>query len=483
MSIIIKGGQSSNLANVDSNNNLLVNLPLSAATAGYVSNVYEVDGGSLTGTKKMNVPFVTIERRLAVGMDTPLYDYTFNAVTQDTGNWRYVTATMTTTWGTTGMLLNSGSATVANNGTAVSTWKQFNLTGNGSVVVDMTLNVTDNPLANQVMEFGLFPFAAGNVAPTEGAYYRFTNAGLVGAINFNSSETTTAVLLPMSALTPNTTYVFTIRVHERLVSFWKDGVLLNGGELTTPAAQGQPFATTSFPLTFQFRNSGTITGSPIMQAKILDASIEQKSLNLGKPYSHIQTGKGLMGSQGTNGNTMGSTALFTNSLAAGAGAAMTNTTAALGSGLGGQFSTQPTLAVSTDGIVSSFQVPAGSINVVPRTLYITGVKVQGAISTVLGGNATPVHYIYSLAYGHTAVSLATAEAVAAKAPRRIPLGFETPFSSASTVNTIGQGVSVTFNSPIVVNPGEFVAIAAKNIGSVTTSGVVTFLVTFDSYWE
>ena len=36
---------------------------------------------------------------------------------------------------------------------------------------------------------------------------------------------------------------------------------------------------------------------------------------------------------------------------------MTNTTAALGTGLGGQFSALPTLAVNTDGIICSYLNP------------------------------------------------------------------------------------------------------------------------------
>lgn len=482
MSVILKGGASSNLANVDSNNNLMVNLPMTATTAGYVSTVFENDSGTLFGSKKIGVPYVTVDRRLSVGLDTPLYDYTFNSTAQDTGCWRYVTATMTTTWGTTGMLMNAISTLTTGTGTAVSSWRQFNLTGHATIVVDITLNVTDNPLANQVLEFGLFPFAAGTAAPTEGVYFRFSTAGLFGYTNFNNVENATGQLATMASLVPNTAYVFTMRINERAVSFWKDGVLLANGELSIPTAQGQPYITTTLPVTLQFRNNGTVTGSPVMQAKILDISVDQKSVNFGKQFSHIQSSKGLLGYQGTNGNTMGSTALYTNSLASGAGAVMTNTTAALGSGLGGQFSALPTLAANTDGILCSYQVPAGSINITPRTLYVTGVRIQGAVTTVLVGNATPVIYAYSLAFGHTAVSMATAEAVAAKAPRRIALGFES-YAAAAALGTLGQGVTMKFDSPIVVNPNEFIAIVAKNVGVVTTTGVVTFLVTFDCYWE
>lgn len=54
----------------------------------------------------------------------------------------------------------------------------------------------------------------------------------------------------------------------------------------------------------------------------------------------------------------------------------------------------------------------------------------------------------------------------------------TPASAAA----VGQTITVTFDRPIPIFPGEFVAIAAKNVGVVTTAGVVTFLVTPDVGW-
>lgn len=479
MSILIRGGSTNAIANVDTNNNLFVNLPTSATSAGYATLMAENDNGSLSGTRLMKSPFISEERRFSVGLDTPMLSYTFNATTQDTGNWRYVTATMTTTWSVAGMLLNANSDTTSAHGTAVSSYKQFNLLGNGPLDIITNVIFTNTILNNEILEFGLFPFAAGTVAPTEGVYYRLTTAGLIGITNFNGVETPTGVLLVTSAFTINQSYQLIIRIHERLTQFFKDGVLL--GFSYTPAGQGQPFITTTLPVTYQFRNSGAVTGTAA-QVKILDCNVTQRDIYINKPYSAVQTGQGLIGAQGTNGNTMGTTALLSNNLAAGAGAAMTNTAASLGSGLGGQFATQPTLAVGTDGIVSSYQNPAGSINITPRTLYITGIKIQGAVTTTLASNTNGVIYAYSLAFGHTAVSLLTGEGVAAKAPRRIPLGYET-YASGATAGIIGQGVAMTFNSPVVINPGEFVAVSAKNQGTATSAGVITFLVTFDSYWE
>ena len=196
---------------------------------------------------------------------------------------------------------------------------------------------------------------------------------------------------------------------------------------------------------------------------------------------------GLASAQGTQGNTQGTTALYSNSLAAGAGAAMTNTAASLGTGLGGQFSAQPTLTVGTDGIVCSFQIPQGSVTVKPQVFMCTGVKIHGAVTTALTGG--PVVYAYSLAYGHTAVSMATAEGTSfttnptTKAPRRVPLGFET-YAAAAAVGILGSpaGIYMPFPDGVAVNPGEFVAVCAKNLGTVTTAGVITLHVTLTGYW-
>jgi hypothetical protein len=202
--------------------------------------------------------------------------------------------------------------------------------------------------------------------------------------------------------------------------------------------------------------------------------------NTSKLWNAILCGAGGHASQGQTSQTMGSTALFSNNLAAGAGAAMTNTTAALGSGLGGQFSALPTLAVGTDGIVSSFQIPLGTSSLPGKSLYITRITVSSTVTTALTGGA--VVYALSLAYGHTNVSLATTESATTKAPRRVPVGIQT-FAAAAAVGTTPSTVDLDLNSPIVVQPGEFIQLVAKNLGVVTTAGVITFIVSFGGYWE
>ena len=226
-----------------------------------------------------------------------------------------------------------------------------------------------------------------------------------------------------------------------------------------------------------------------MQLKVATTFVDQLDSQLAKPYPHVQAAKGLSAYQATQGGTMGSTALLTNNLAPGAGAAIANATAGAGAlGLGGQLTYQPTLAANTDGILCSYANPAGGVNQTPRTLYITGVRIQSIVTAAFTGG--PVYAIYSLAFGHTAVSLATGEQVSftsgtTKLPRRIALGCEIfPVTSAiGQVSTTNTPVQMSFLSPVVVNPGEFVAIAAKNVGTVTSGGTITSMVTFDGYWE
>lgn len=49
--------------------------------------------------------------------------------------------------------------------------------------------------------------------------------------------------------------------------------------------------------------------------------------------------------------------------------------------------------------------------------------------------------------------------------------------------TLLAEVSMRFDmAPIVVNPGEFIAVAKKNIGTAPSAGVVGHVITLDAAW-
>ena len=182
--------------------------------------------------------------------------------------------------------------------------------------------------------------------------------------------------------------------------------------------------------------------------------------------------------QGLSGGTMGSLASYANSTNPTA-AAPSNTalTANLPAGLGGQGAVTAAAAAATDGIWSSYQVPAGTPNVqgrrlVLRGLYLDLVNLGAAVATT----ATVIQF--SLAFGHTSVSLATAEAAAAKAPRRIPMGIAAwPIGAAIGAQPQCGRIAVDLgDAPIFVNPGEFVQLVGKFLaGTATASQVINFV--------
>ena len=112
-----------------------------------------------------------------------------------------------------------------------------------------------------------------------------------------------------------------------------------------------------------------------------------------------------------------------------------------------------------------------------RRLVLRGVRVS-ALNTGAAVATTATALQFSLAFGHTAVSLATSEAATTKAPRRIPLGHMTwPVGAA-----IGQGpqdgeLFIDFgDAPVFVNPGEFIALVGKFlVGTATASQTINFV--------
>jgi hypothetical protein len=272
------------------------------------------------------------------------------------------------------------------------------------------------------------------------------------------------------------------------VMFFVDDILYGKIILLTDApTQGQPMLAASLPFTVRVYIGGSApTLAPVI--KISDVIIFELGPDLARPWAHQKAGFGHMAYQGQNGGTMGSSSNVSNAAFA-AAIALSNTAVTTGNpvGLGGYAHSLPTLTAGTDAIITSFQNPAGSATQTPRNLIITGVWIHSIVDVVLAGG--PLAYVYSLAFGHTNVSLATTESgsfttATAKAPRRVMLGVEGCAATAAAGTQLSpSGVYRQFSSPIVIAPGEFVAVVGRNMGTVTTSGSVVHAVGFDAYFE
>lgn len=477
MAIELIGGTSGVKADTDANKRLLVALNDGSipAQVGGVRNFSENDGGSITGTALLASPETDVDYRLRVSQEAIFDSETFNYTAQNTGKHTLVATTMAATWTAAGFTTNSGNITTTTTGATFGTYAEFPLLGTTQVYVEFTGSFNAATTTNTIIDVGAFRRGGANpYTPTDGVYFRLTSAGMSGVINHNGTETTTSVFTFTHTI--NRKYQFIIAVHERETQFWIDDVLY--GSIVTPVGNGQPFMSASLPFSLRHAITGGAAGAAL-SFQLNDYTVSVGGGSLAITASIL--GQRIHGSyQGLSGGTMGTLANFANS-ANPTAAVPTNTTAALGTGLGGQFWETDTLAVTTDGVIMSYQVPAGTANVQGRRLVVRGVKIESYVQTALTGGG--YNAVWSLAFGHTAVSLATAEAATTKAPRRLPLGNQTVASAAAAL-TLLQTVSVDLgDAPIFVNPGEFVAVVKKKVGTAPSAGVIAHTITMIYGWE
>lgn len=474
--IRIEGSVTGNVAEVDVNNNLKINTPVDETQAGFAALSGEVDAGTVTGQRLQRALDVSEDYRLRVGIDTLFFNEQFPAAALNTTLWSQQSATMTITVAAGLLTLNAGSSVASAAQARVQSYQHFPIMGTAVLWAQAQIQFPFTPVTNNVCEWGI-GLATGTAAPTDGVFFRLNAAGeFRGVVNFGGTETQTGTIDFAATVGTNTMRSFVVGITETDVEFWIDDVIV--GSIEMPAGQAAATSAPSLPLLFRTYNSGVTASAQQMKIGQVNVSLGDVALN--KLWTVQKAGMGGHSSQGQSGQALGSTANYANS-ANPTAAVPTNTTAALGVGLGGQFWETGTLALTTDGIISSYQNPVGSATAPGRNLYIRSVEVQSAIQTVLAGG--PAIVAWSLAYGHTALPLNTADGAGTKAPRRIPIGLQV-LTAAQAVNTLVAGaVRKEFDPPICVYPGEFIATVMKKIGTVLTAGVIAHHVTFDGFWE
>lgn len=484
---VIDGG-SGNKALVDVNGNLLTTQPQIVSQAGYAFAASRAEPGS-AGSARQRAIWATINNRLLMSQKSYFWDDTFNATAQNTSKYRFAATTQTGAQAAGFLTLNNSGITTANTNSAIQSFRSFPLFGNTEVKVIFSAQIPTAAahVTNNTIEFGLFQATLpGGAAPTDGVFFRYNTANeLRGVISYNGTETQTAAITQPST---NVNHDYMIIVSNETVEFWIDREFRAAINLVTDApAIGQPFMEAAVPLTIR-QYIGAAAPATATKFQVSDVFVNMEGPALVRPYQHMKAGLGHMAYQGQNGGTMGTTAQYANN-ANPAATVPTNTTAALGTGLGGIFQETLTLAAATDGIISSFQNPAGGVNQTPRNLVICGVAIGGVVTVALTTN--PLTGTMALNYGHTAVSLATAETGSfasgtTKAPRRIALYTTSVASATAAAGTpvvLSPSSYIKFESPIVVAPGEFVAISHKKISAAPATGAVMWTITFDAYFE
>lgn len=455
-----------------------VRLTQDFATTGYAAMVAERDPGAITGTRYDMPLDCTEDYQLRTVVDTLLDTENFNYAAQNTAKHKYNNTTMTASWGGGYMLTNANSVMTANTGVLFQTNRMFPLYGATDVWVEITgAFFGAMPSPGVIMDFGAFlASATAPYAPTDGAYWRVTANGIQGVMCYNGVETLTPVMNFMPVF--GRYYKSQMLINQTSVEFWIDDVFY--AQLDDPIGNGVPFSSGSAPMAVR-HSIGATAATGVTQFRMTDYTVSQSGLNVPKLWSEVNAGMGLMAYQGASGFTMGSTAALANSTAP-TPAGGSNTTANI-TGLGGVGAINAAASAATDYIASSYLNPAGATAVTGRTLYVKGVRIS-AINNGAVVATTPTTLFWYLAFGHTAVSLATAESSNTKAPRRIPLGFMSAVVGAVVGQPYSNELVMQFTSPVVINPGEYLAtVCQQTVGTATASQTIYYSVVFDAYYE
>jgi hypothetical protein len=477
------------VSNLDAGNNLKVSLPNTPAQVGSIRLMSENDAGSLTGNAYLRSPETSTDYRLRVGIDTVLMSETFNltSTTTNYNTWKYTNSTMTAAGTSAGnMSFGVVQGTASGHYAAIQSYQYFPVIGTAPLAAEFTVGLaTATLIANEVVSCG-FGVPGAGVLPTDAVYFQLTSAGLIGVAVFNSSITQTGVLADITDFAIGSLYQLMIVVGERAIEFWKDNILL--GELSIPNANGQPFIQGSLPIYCMKHCTGVVSNTNTLRLADLTVSLLDIAWNL--PCSHQQAIQGLHAYQHQNGVATAGTVTtnqFVGTITTGSTpnlptAAAGSNTAANAVGLGGWGAINAAAGAATDFIATSFQNPVPTINLTGRNLLITGVH----ISAINGGAAvatTPTTLLWSLAFGHTAVSLQTAEAATTHAPRRYQLGFMSAPIGAAIGQPYNQDLRIDLDAPLCIRPGEFIATVMKIVvGTATASQTIIFNVRFTGYY-
>jgi hypothetical protein len=472
---IVRGVSSGTGQEVDTNNNAKVNLPTAVAQAGFGALAGEYDDGTVTGARAVNKAAVTDNRRVQVSAPTMMMSKTFLG-SLNSGYWHQIATTQTAASSVGIFTLNNGNVTTASTGSGVQSAQVFPVLMGASISAEWDVYLTSLPVVNNTAEWGVFNYATSQGAATDGAYFTFNAAGEFRCVLMTNSVPSQSPTLSAATLAPiNVIKNYRIVLSDDGASFFINNVRV--AFVARPAGNG--FSTLNTSL---FMSARTYTApsapSTATQLKLGAAAVWVEEALSARPYVYTLGGQGGHGAYSQDGNAIGQTAAYTNNTAP-TPAVPTNTTAALGAGLGGHFLATATAVVNTDLIISSYLNPVASSSNTGRNLYINAVWIETYVQTALTAGGQNI--VWYLSVGTNAISEATAESATVKARRVIPLGVQT-VAAAATALTQAARIQVAL-SGVVVYPNEYVKVCCRYVGTAASAGAYGHLIGIDSLNE
>jgi hypothetical protein len=486
---LIDGAAGVNKAKIDANGSLQVTGPQNDDQAGFVAVASELNDGVLWPVLTRQPIRGTPNFRMKTGLDTPLFNEFFGTAAYNSTLFNSAGTTMTIAQTGGFVVLNNGASVAINVASRFTTYKYFPVFGNFGIRFKVAVQFSQIPTVGHAVYMGSMVLAAAATAaiPLDGAYIKILDGVMLGVLNYNGVEvscnigTNTGLTLTQLIGGLNYTRQYSIVKDDDNIFFFIDDHLV--GQLALPTGQPAMTMAMSAQAGVLMHNTGTVPGVAL-QVRIGFINVSSIDANITKLWPQIIGSMGGHSSQGQTGMTLGTTGLnLGNNAAVPTATVPTNTTAAFGAGLGGLYLITPTLATPNDGIIMSYQVPLGTAAIPGKSLMLTGLRISLTLNTVMATNAMIASW--SLAYGHTAVTLVTSEGAigtATKAPRKVQLGTNV-FLTSDTQGKQPADIIMTFNTPIVVQPGEFVAVLMKLLATAPASGNFFASIAPDGYWE
>lgn len=485
MAAIESGSNSAGVANVDAGFNLNVTLPLDLGQSGYNRPMSEVDAGNVIGTARLLAAEVSEDYRMRSELDTLLDDHKFNEAAQAVKKHKYINTTMTNVWGSGFLTTNGSNITTTTTGTLLQSYRHFPVFSAAQTYCYFKLAFTGTwAVTNTIIDIGLFTSGQSNpFAPTDGVYFRANSTGLFLVTNYNGVETATTPFKVVSGgadFVPalGESYDCILTVSDVGSVAWMDLKDGNGfqvvGRLSTPSS-GVPLMAGSAPFSLRHTIAGG-AASAVMNARVAKYTITNGGFATNRLWPTAMTGMGLSANQSLTAGL----ANYANS-AAPASATLSNTAAGYTT-LGGQFQFAAVAGAETDYALFGFQVPAATTAVTGRNLVIRGIWID-TVNTGAAVATTATLLQWSIGVGSTAVSLAQADAAAARARAVTPLGFQS-FPIGAAIGAQATRIDVNLDAPLVCEPASYVHILLKMpVGTATASQIIRGIVGFNGYFE
>lgn len=463
-------------SNVDVGGNVKVALSQNPVYTGGVRLFSENDPGTIMGSPHLASPETSRDYRLRVGVDSVWDDDNFNYTAQNFNKHKYTSNTLTMTWA--GGFLNTNGAGVTTTGTGcqIQTYRHFPIQGAGGLYCEVAMALSNTPVTNWTLDFGLFlPAAASTSIPLDGAYFRVNSSGVFGVLNVNGTEVTTTVLSFSPAI--NQVYKYNITITDSELQFWIDDVIY--GEIPKPTATGSAMYAGSNP--FAIRHHHTGTTSAIISAKFSNYTIGVADMDNVRLWASNKAGQGMSGVNYPSGGTAGGTA--TNVLNTVPGTVtLTASTAPATNALGGSFVFAAPAGTENDFPLFAFLNPIPTTSITGRNLVIRGVWVD-TWNQVVAVATTPTVMQFSVAVGSTASTLATTDTATSRLPKRVHLGVQSYIVGAA-VGQQAPRIDCNFDAPLVVEPGcYFHVILRIPVGTATATETFRGAVGVNAYWE